>query len=94
MSFSFILRRIHGSSMLPALRPKQIILAKRYPRRLHVGDVIIFEHRNLEKIKRVQKLRSHELFIEGDNALSSTDSREFGWLPIDKVIAKVLWPRK
>lgn len=33
------------------------------------------------------------VYVVGDNAQASTDSRSFGWLQPDEVIAKVIWPR-
>lgn len=77
--------------MLPAYRPGQIVVAiRKRPRR---GDVVVFTHQNLEKMKRVHEVRNAELYLLGDNPGESTDSRSFGWLPIEAVHAVVVWPR-
>ncbi|PID33315.1 S26 family signal peptidase [Candidatus Saccharibacteria bacterium] len=75
--------------MSPTLVDGQIILAYR-PLNLKVGDVVIFKHRNLEKIKRISKISANKIFLTGDNPTASTDSRSFGWMNQDRVKFKVL----
>lgn len=92
------LRRISGNSMLPTLRPDQIVFVRSAARTYRVGDIIIFTHDRLEKIKRLDQLRRRagieEIYVRGDNSSSSTDSRHFGWLPITVVKGKVIWPMR
>ncbi len=85
----FLLRRVTGTSMLPALKPGTIVIAVR-PRHIRVGDIIIVVHDGLEKIKRITAIQDRHVFVQGDNAAASTDSRQFGWLPIEAVIANVV----
>jgi len=91
----FIVRRVSGDSMLPTLRPGQIILGMR-PRDVLPGDVVIIRHGGLEKVKRVLYIGEggDRIFVIGDNQAGSTDSRKFGWLSVRQVIARVVWPRK
>jgi len=49
-------------------------------------------HNGLEKIKRIEKLKDNRLYILGDNPTASTDSRHFGWLRAEDVLAVVIWP--
>jgi type IV secretory pathway protease TraF len=78
--------------MLPALRPGQVVVAVRQ-RKAHAGYVVIFSHDGLEKIKRVALVSSGGIYMLGDNATASTDSRQFGDVPHAQLIAKVIWPR-
>lgn len=87
------IRRIVGASMQPALKHKGLLWASRLFRGLQAGDIVIIEHGGLEKVKRVEAVAGDELFVLGDNAAASTDSRSFGWLPLSAVKAKVIWPR-
>ena len=79
--------------MLPGLRPDHIVVATGVFRRLAPEQVVIVRHDGLEKIKRIQQVRDGRVFVVGDNARASVDSRSFGWLPRQAVIAKVIWPR-
>ncbi|HSX35747.1 MAG TPA: S26 family signal peptidase [Patescibacteria group bacterium] len=90
----FVLRRIEGLSMAPTLAPGQVVLAWNRPARVDMGDVVIIRHDGLEKIKRVHKIRGDELFVVGDNADVSTDSRHFGWIRRADVLGKVWWPAR
>jgi nickel-type superoxide dismutase maturation protease len=87
----FIIRRVVGESMAPALLPGQIVIARRTSQ-WSVGDVIIVTHDGLEKIKRITKVNGEAVFIEGDNPSASTDSRHFGWLQNSEIRGKILWP--
>ena len=37
--------------------------------------------------------RKNKVFLVGDNPLASTDSRDFGWLPQEHIIGRVIWPQ-
>ncbi len=89
----FLVRRVTGSSMTPALAPGSLVFGVR-PRAIAPGDVVVVRHKELEKVKRIKEIRKNEIFLTGDSLLHSTDSREFGWLPIETIIAKIVWPRK
>lgn len=80
--------------MRPALQPAQLVVASGWFRQVQPGQVVIVVHNGLEKIKRVQLVDSERqsIFVTGDNAEQSTDSRQFGWLPLSAVVAIVVWP--
>jgi nickel-type superoxide dismutase maturation protease len=86
----FYIRRVTGDSMLPALAPGTIIVA--IPRPLKVGQVIILQHQQRQKIKRLAKLNAEQVYVLGDNLAHSTDSRSFGYLPLSCVQGVVIWP--
>ena len=50
-----------------------------------------FGARDFYQVKRVTDYKDGEFFITGDNPDFSTDSREFGWVRRDEVIAKLLF---
>lgn len=87
-----MIRRVVGASMLPSFRPGRIVFGWR-PRQVRPGDVVILLHDGLEKIKRVERIDGSKVYVLGDNAAASTDSRQFGWLPVTSVKARVVWPR-
>jgi nickel-type superoxide dismutase maturation protease len=96
------LRRVlvTGPSMVPALRHGDQLLVDVRPVRRppRPGDVVVLRlpDRPLA-VKRVARLESDGgVWVEGDNAFGSTDSRDVGAVPPDVVVGRVLlrvWPR-
>jgi hypothetical protein len=78
--------------MLPAFSHGKIVVGWRF-RRPRVGDVVIAKHHRVEVIKRVSDLQDDKVFLLGDNADESTDSRQFGWLPARAIVAVVVTRR-
>ena len=87
--------RVSGSSMLPELQPGEEILfnPKAYRRKLpKVGDIVVARHpyQPIQIIKRVVVvLEDGSCFLKGDNLSSSTDSRSYGFVPLNKILGKV-----
>lgn len=79
--------------MMPTFPPGTNVWGFKWYNRLKVGDVVVFEHRGKEKIKRIVDIREDKLDLRGDNKSASTDSRDFGLVETDQVLAKVIWPR-
>lgn len=46
--------------------------------------------RDFYQVKRVTEIKDGKFFVTGDNAESSTDSREFGWLSANEIVGKLL----
>lgn len=90
---TYFIRRVAGNSMLPSLRSGRIIIAKAKPAALRPTNVVIVRHDSIDKVKRIKSLKRGRLFLLGDNADLSLDSRSFGWVSEDQVIGKVIWPR-
>ena len=87
----WVLRRVMGDSMVPTLVPGTVVLGI-HPRRIKVGDIVVVYHEGVDKIKRVKDVQHNKVFLIGDNPNASTDSRDFGWLLAESIIAKVIWP--
>ena len=79
--------------MEPTFKAGQIVLASGLAKPRE-GDVVIVQHDGLEKIKRLRRIDNGIVYVVGDNAAASTDSRTFGSLPKAAIIATVLWPRR
>jgi SOS-response transcriptional repressor LexA len=78
--------------MAPSLHAGQLVIG-RQTRELQPGDVVIVSHEGLEKIKRIERQQGDLIYLLGDNAGASTDSRNFGWVHAKTIIAKVVWPK-
>lgn len=91
--FPIMLRRVRGHSMMPVLPPKTLVWGMRWFNRLKAGQIIIFVHDDKERIRRIDKIDSDKLFLVGDSEGTDKDSRQFGWVQLDQVKAKVIWPR-
>lgn len=98
---------IEGASMAPTLLPGDWALAAAGGR-MSRDDVIVVEHPErpgYEMVKRLvalpgdtvrdRALGAGEFWVEGDHAVSSTDSRQFGPVRSEQIKARVLlvyWP--
>jgi len=78
---------------MPTLPPQTFVIGLRMFRKIKPGDIVIFTHGGLEKIKRVQRVQNDNLFVVGDSPEDSKDSRHFGEVENTSVLAKVIWPR-
>lgn len=82
--------------MFPTLKEGDVVLyntrayRQQYPT---VGDVVIALHparSDLKIIKRVQTVTSDgRVFLVGDNPAETTDSYDFGHVPIDEILGQV-----
>ncbi len=77
--------------MLPTLKSGQVVLVVR-TRKISVGQVAVAFMRGREVIKRIVDIKKGQVYMHGDNAESSTDSRTLGPIPDTKVEGIVIWP--
>ncbi|MEO5628012.1 MAG: S24/S26 family peptidase [Candidatus Saccharimonadales bacterium] len=88
----FAIRRVSGRSMEPTLLNGQLVVVWRWAKP-RPGSVVVVHHNGLEKIKRIQDVKDGQIYLLGDNPLKSTDSRQFGWLPVSHVQGRVVGRR-
>jgi signal peptidase I len=85
--------------MYPSYKHGDVILAlksfsKNKKKILEPGDVAVFFHGGYEKLKRVIQVSDKGYFMIGDNLEESTDSRSFGLVKSENVVARVVFPRR
>ena len=83
---------IHGNSMSPALKDGDEVTFESYRKQnIKIGDILVVNHPySLDKkiVKRVSKVKGDSLyFLEGDNSYESSDSRTFGYISKESIIA-------
>lgn len=83
------LRRIVGDSMYPTYSHGRIALFVK-SRTYCTNDVVLLVHGGLEKMKRIRSVNNNEIYVVGDNSTHSTDSRNFGLIPMMNIKAR-LW---
>ena len=89
MAYGFAV--VEGLSIIPTHAPGERVLV-RYGSAFQVGDIVLVDRGERIDIKRVTRIEDGHIFVEGDNAEVSTDSRHYGAVPRDAVIAKVVRP--
>lgn len=86
-----VVRRVQGGSMSPKLKNKQLVIAV-LAYKPKINRVYIIKHDSLELIKRLQKLTMSGAYFVGDNLAYSSDSRQFGFISLDDVYYRLIWP--
>jgi nickel-type superoxide dismutase maturation protease len=82
--------------MAPRLRRGALVIAEPIDgtTRLRAGDVVVArrpDQPQLEVIKRIHSIDAAGIFLTGDNPNASTDSRNFGPVRREHIIARVRW---
>lgn len=83
---------VAGSSMLPTLRPGDVVVV-RWGARVRPGDVVVLrrpDRPDLLVVKRVVWREPDGWEVRGDNPAASDDSRAFGLVPDAAVVGRVL----
>lgn len=83
---------VDGPSMVPTLRPGDQLLVQ-YGSGVRPGDVAVVRHpfqQDLLIVKRVVERRDGGWWVLGDNRFVENDSREFGAVPDELLVARAL----
>jgi len=86
-------RRVKGEGMYPTLEKGQWVLV-RPGNKIDVDDIVMFVHGGAEKVKRVMGIEGDFIYVVGDNPRYSTDSRQYGYVKLQAVVGRVVWPRQ
>jgi nickel-type superoxide dismutase maturation protease len=82
---------VEGNSMLPALKAGDAVLIN--PQKtVAEGDIVLANHPYKKSVKILKRVKNFtekgDLYLVGDNAAESTDSRTFGAVPLKYLIGK------
>jgi nickel-type superoxide dismutase maturation protease len=86
------LAEVYGPSMVPTLLPGDQLLVQ-YGSGVTAGDIAMLRHplqQDLLIVKRVLERRDGGWWVLGDNRLVRNDSREFGAVPDELIVARAL----
>lgn len=106
--YTFPFARVSGRSMLPTYKDGSLLLATRLFNRdkLKIGQVYVYRRVNEDGqevlvVKRLTEIANYpklniinECYFEGDNSEESYDSRHYGYINAEQIVAKVLWQIK
>ncbi|MBA0051531.1 nickel-type superoxide dismutase maturation protease [Streptomyces sp. AJS327] len=88
------LAEVYNPSMVPVLRPGDQLVV-RYGSAVRPGDIVVLRHpfqHDLLIVKRAVERRAGGWWVRGDNPRVRNDSREFGVVPDELVVARA-WLR-
>jgi len=95
----FPIARVLGNSMYPTLKNGQVLLCSKVSVKLGIfkeGHIYVYHSpSDYDKfvIKRLIEKRGNDLYFLGDNPSESLDSRDYGYVKTENIIAKVLFYR-
>tara|TARA_Y100000590_G_scaffold466355_1_gene641422 strand:- start:557 stop:868 length:312 start_codon:yes stop_codon:yes gene_type:complete len=81
---------VKGDSMQPIIRDGDNVTFQKFTKqKLSIGMIILCNHPILKRkkiVKRISQIIEDSIFIKGDNALYSSDSRSFGPIKTNQII--------
>ena len=99
--FMFPLALVQGNSMLPTLKNNEVLVMRRriFPKeKLKIGKIYVYKrpNNNLVIIKRLTDYSdiSEQCYFLGDNPEESYDSRDYGYIKAENIIAVLMWNSK
>lgn len=90
--------KVEGHSMEPTILNGQSVFASSIPYlfvKPRIGDIAvvkqIYKYTSMLVIKRIREIKGNKFYVLGDNKLDSSDSRKYGWIDRDQIVAKVIY---
>lgn len=86
--------KIEGHSMEPKLRNGEKVLVSFISylfNKPKVNDIILFKINDIFYIKRIKQKKNNKFIVAGDNGKDSFDSKSFGNIYQNQIIAKVIY---
>lgn len=86
--------KVRGKSMEPTFRNgSYVIVGSTKLFKPSIDDVVVIKApgRDLLMIKRITQIKKNRVYVIGDNEKESTDSRYFGFIDKERIVAKVLF---
>lgn len=81
---------VEGLSMVPTFAPGERLLV-RYGGTFTIDDVVLVQRPDQIDVKRINKVFDDRVYVIGDNLDVSIDSRHYGPIEHNQVLAKVVW---
>lgn len=81
---------VEGLSMVPTFAPGDRLLVQ-YGGTFTIDDNVLVRRADQIDVKRVNLVADDRVYVMGDNLEVSTDSRHYGPVTHDQIIAKVIW---
>ncbi len=75
--------------MEPALHDDDLVLGWKWFRP-QAGQIVIVRTLERPLIKRIVRIEGQQIWVEGDNASASTDSRQLGAFLINDIVARLI----
>ena len=81
---------VEGLSMVPSFAPGERLLV-RYGGTFTIDDVVLVKRPDQIDVKRINKVIDDRIYVIGDNLDVSIDSRHYGPVSAEQILAKVIW---
>lgn len=92
ISSNFCVAKVFGVSMYPQFLDSEPVLVEKGSDTIGIGDVVLFKHpyADYPLVKRVINVYDDNFFVQGDDTITSIDSRHFGLISKENIIGRVI----